>query len=59
VQISTQLTESQVLIDVGSGFGSASLDFAKVGKMKLILQDRPELINGEAQKVRPPLTSSR
>ncbi|GAA5864130.1 hypothetical protein JCM8547_005145 [Rhodosporidiobolus lusitaniae] len=46
------LPKNATLVDVGSGVGSAALLIAKSApQIKLVLQDRPEVIIGEAQKV--------
>ncbi|GAA6037638.1 hypothetical protein JCM8097_006155 [Rhodosporidiobolus ruineniae] len=46
------LPKGAKLVGVGSGVGSVSLELAKLApQVKLILQDRPEVILGEAVKV--------
>ncbi|GAA6037636.1 hypothetical protein JCM8097_006154 [Rhodosporidiobolus ruineniae] len=46
------LPDGALIVDVGAGVGNVSLELAKVApQVKLILQDRPEVIQGEAVKV--------
>jgi ubiquinone/menaquinone biosynthesis C-methylase UbiE len=47
------LKKGATVVDVGGGTGGVSLVLAKVAPhLNIIVQDRPEVINGEAKLVR-------